>query len=593
MQQERFFESQAIQERYTQEEIAEARDDEEKREAIIREWHHLMGEERIKYELGDKYMDGEFIDEIALVSKGHTKEDLGNYEDRTKGGQPMRLQLLAALLRWADELDLDYHRVDLDELEQAIIPDESKAHWWKCHYIESVDVYDDGRIKLTFCFSEEDDDKVSHLIPTLVIDKLKRKLDRDGLLDILWPSLRIRLDETPTIIPPGVAKRPVPEGVLKIFEQEAGDLALRRAGESTEPVVPFMSGTLRIAFGQSPENMMRQGVELWRQGDKDNAIAILERGASLYPNSAPIQALLADANIRVGSLTAAEEAARRATDSDPHNFLGNLSLGIILSRKDEHGKALEHLRIAELGSYSLSVQPIDRQRLHLAIARCLTGLGDHWYAHRRAQLATELARDSDFQADAELKTELGVIDSLVEERLGGLETVEGEWEIQSLELEPVLGSWTLEAPLLLEEAGSAGLLEGILLAGSSAWMDYTFECEFQLINRAAGLFIRADAHATSGLMMQFTPSKLRRHQELYSNYMLQGITEVNLPLPLERQKWYEVRFEVSGDRLRTYLDQQLVDDWTDFSSEYVSGKIGFRLHFRECTLYIGLWTNRI
>lgn len=134
MQQEKFFETDVVRKRYSEEEIAEAEADRAKGEAIIREWHYLISEERIKYELGDKYMEEEFIDEIALVSKGHTKEDLDGYKDGTKAGQPMRLRLLAALLRLADELDLDYPRVDLDELEQAIILDESKAHWWKCYY---------------------------------------------------------------------------------------------------------------------------------------------------------------------------------------------------------------------------------------------------------------------------------------------------------------------------------------------------------------------------------------------------------------------------------------------------------------------------
>ena len=583
MQQEKSFETDVVRKRYSGEEIAEAVADRAKGEAIIREWHHLIGEERIKYELGHKYMEEELIDEIALVSKGHTKEDLDGYKDGTKAGQPMRLRLLAALLRLADELDLDYRRIVLDELKQANIPTESKAHWWKCHYVESVDVHDDGRIQIVFRFSEKDGEEVARIVPILVLDRLGRKLHQEGLLDILWPYIRIRLDETPKIDPPAVGKRPVPEEALEIFKREVRDLALQRAAESTEPVAAFASGRLKIAFGQSPENLMRQGIELWREGERDNVIAILERGASLYPNFAPLQALLAHAYVHLEHWGAAKEAAQKTIDSDAGNFLGRLSLGIVLSHQGDYEGALEHLRIAELASYSLGLQPTDRQRLHLAIARSLAGLGDYWYARRRMEVASELVRAGSIQADKEIETELSTAATSIEGGLEDLEIQEGQWEIQDLAWQPVLGHWSSEPPFQYEKP--TALPEGILLGGRSSWIDYIFECEFQLLSQAAGFFVRADARAMTGLMMQFTPSKLRRHQELYSNYFLREITEANLPASLDRQKWYKVRFEISGNILKTYLGEHLIDAWTDFWPGYTSGKVGFRLHLGEFALY--------
>lgn len=124
-----------------------------------------------------------------------------------------------------------------------------------------------------------------------------------------------------------------------------------------------------------------------------------------------------------------------------------------------------------------------------------------------------------------------------------------------------------------------------MLGGCSSWIDYAFECEFQLLSQAAGFFVRADARAMTGLMMQFTPSKLRRHQKLYSNYFLREIAEVDLSMSLNRRKWYKVRFEISDSVLKTYLEDHLIDEWTDFWSGYASGKIGFRLHWGEFALY--------
>ena len=48
MQQEKFFETEAVKERYSEDYIAEAREDDAKRDALIRECHHLMSAERIK-----------------------------------------------------------------------------------------------------------------------------------------------------------------------------------------------------------------------------------------------------------------------------------------------------------------------------------------------------------------------------------------------------------------------------------------------------------------------------------------------------------------------------------------------------------------
>lgn len=229
MQQERFFETEVVQKRFTQDEIAEAIDDQEEREAIIRQWHHLVSEERIKYELGRNYLDEEYIAEVALVARGHSKEKLESYTDRTKAGKPMRLRLLAALLRFADELDLDYRRVNLDELQQAIISNESLAHWWKCHYVESVDVEGDGGIQITYCFSEKDSEEVAQVVSFLVNVGLQRKLHRDKLLDILWPYLRVRLVDIPKINPPSAGKRPVPHNVLELYKREVFEITLQQA----------------------------------------------------------------------------------------------------------------------------------------------------------------------------------------------------------------------------------------------------------------------------------------------------------------------------------------------------------------------------
>jgi hypothetical protein len=66
---------------------------------------------------------------------------------------------------------------------------------------------------------------------------------------------------------------------------------------------------------------------------------------------------------------------------------------------------------------------------------------------------------------------------------------------------------------------------------------------------------------------------------------LREITEVELPIPLERHDWYRVRFEASGTVLKTYLNGQMVDEWTDLWLGYTSGKVGLRVHMGEVAAY--------
>lgn len=584
MQDARFLEKQAIKKRYTEEEIATAKCDDQKRDKMIREWHHLIGEERILREPGVvKCIESEFIDQIARVARGHTREDLDTYEDETKAGSDMRVRLLAALLRLADELDLDFRRVNLDELDQAVIPRESKAHWWKCHCVDSVDVHIDGRIQIVFRFSEDDSEEVIDIVPMLVMSKLRREMHEERLKDILWPYVRLNLDEGPKVVRRGVGKRPVPEDVVPLFKEELDNLTLRRAFDSIKPVAAHAKGSLMIAFGEVPENLKREAVELLRQGKRDQASTVLQRATSLYPASGPLQALLADQLIHLGCWEDAEEAAHRAVESDPSNVLGRLTLGIVLNHRGDYEGALSHLWITDLASRLL--EPAYRVRQHSAMAESLAGLGDYWYARERVQTAGDLVGGADIQAVERIETKLSDVSSTVEHGLRPFRIVEGRWKWPDLKFIPVIGRWTRKPPFRYETHARSDLPEGILLSGCSSWMDYIFDCEFQLLNLAAGFYIRADAWGTSGIMMQFNPRKLRRHQRLHSNYAAREISEVDLPKPLGIGKWHKVRFEISGSRLKTWLDDRPVDDWTDFMPEYMSGKVGFRLWGREFALY--------
>lgn len=96
----------------------------------------------------------DYSDFIAILSEYHRKLNINDLTMRSIAGKDIRLNLLAALLRLGDELDLDFRRVDINILKMRQIPVESKFHWFSHYYIQSVQIKK-GKIKLWFRFPEK------------------------------------------------------------------------------------------------------------------------------------------------------------------------------------------------------------------------------------------------------------------------------------------------------------------------------------------------------------------------------------------------------------------------------------------------------
>lgn len=598
MQRVNVFDSDVAPHLFTPQVVAQGRSSKALCEELVREHHHLISAEWIRTELSSTWPNRNFVEEIAGVVKGHTKVDLGVLEDHRKAGEPMRTRLLAALLRLADELDLDFRRVDLDRLKHASITPESKAHWWKCHYVESVDVLEHGRIQVTFRFSSEDTGQVRDIIRGLVLDGLRQKIADDQLVDLLWKNygLPLKIDQAVVLPDAGVtAKEPVPQSVLDILrrdfdsltrQQLAGQTLPREQEGAREARALQPRGISVAASAQKEQSVLQQARNLWAHGASVQAVETLQRAAAAYPDSAAVQAMLGDLLLSRGQWRAAHLAASRAVESAYGSFLAHLTLGITFARRGNHNKALEHLRITDLTCQHIGIAARYHARVHMAIANSLAALGDYWYALERISSAHALFDPSGTvtvdQADRDLNTAASEARNSAEAMI--LEA--GSWETDKLRFQEVLGRWARKPIVRFERLTT--LMEGMLLAGSSAWVDYVFECDFQLVNLAAGFLVRADAWATTGLMMQIGPRKLRRHQMLHSSYSDQSdrrVSEKDLPFSVKLYEWHEVRFEVSGRTLRTWVDDELVDEWSGFLPLYASGKVGFRLWGREFTLY--------
>jgi hypothetical protein len=163
----------------------------------IRKNHHIFSAEMIigSVQKKEKYPDlgvpEAYAPYIALVSKGHRKvnlevkeysEPILIYEEK------VNLSLLSALLRFADELDIDSRRVNMERLKiETKMPENSRIHWWKHYYVQGC-VVENRLVQIQFRFPKNTEGKE---FPALIKTYVKKYMEDeyDSLCNnILWPA---------------------------------------------------------------------------------------------------------------------------------------------------------------------------------------------------------------------------------------------------------------------------------------------------------------------------------------------------------------------------------------------------------------------
>lgn len=160
---------------------------------IIRNKHHERSYEhilRLQYRL---YLDNFEATNLAIVSKGHRKENLyknPQYESVVCPADPahtIRLDLLAALLRIGDELDISYKRVQhqmKDFLEKYREFDMiTQLHWFKHYYTigpKFIPFKEKGivtKVKIDIEFQIPTKEYENSFIIPFVINPIKKEID--------------------------------------------------------------------------------------------------------------------------------------------------------------------------------------------------------------------------------------------------------------------------------------------------------------------------------------------------------------------------------------------------------------------------------
>jgi hypothetical protein len=147
---------------------------------------------------------------VALVAKGHRRVDLSaaEYDPLVYGEETLRLRLLAALLRFGDELDIDQRRVDMEQLKLLALPEESLLHWWKCHYVSGVSIQDEY-IHIAYRFPQERPDYEGLIVPLVEGDVRTRHAEleeifRANAVKVALGKSQVRLMRLVQPLPPEV-----------------------------------------------------------------------------------------------------------------------------------------------------------------------------------------------------------------------------------------------------------------------------------------------------------------------------------------------------------------------------------------------------
>jgi formylglycine-generating enzyme required for sulfatase activity len=155
--------------------------------------------------------DPGLVEMAALAVGGHRQTDYPapGYDNLGIGNVTVRPRLLMALLCLADRLDLDYRRVDLEQLKLLEVSPDEALEWWLHHYVSGVQVSDEY-VRITYRVPKGEADYEAAL-PDLVEHTLRAEFEalRDtfrlyGVKVDLAPPSAVRAMRTVKPLPPDV-----------------------------------------------------------------------------------------------------------------------------------------------------------------------------------------------------------------------------------------------------------------------------------------------------------------------------------------------------------------------------------------------------
>lgn len=125
-------------------------------------------------------------------------------------GSQVRIRLLVALLRLADQLYIDGSRIDLDILKEIKLPDKQLALWWAFQYVQTLPI-ENGQIRFNYTLPVSQKEYLSDLRNLIELDF---GYDQNPIVRYLWdechfhimPHRNPGLLTTPSGVQPGLCQ---------------------------------------------------------------------------------------------------------------------------------------------------------------------------------------------------------------------------------------------------------------------------------------------------------------------------------------------------------------------------------------------------
>lgn len=168
----------------------------------IREKKHLLTEQLIYDSVSDNYNGvplnlgltrpkDDYTTLIAEVCRWCSNEPLDKVPDKLPiKGLPIRVRLLVALLRLADQLYIDSSRVNLDLLlERSKLSMRQFARWWAYHYAQTQPIVN-GQIRFHYFVPDAQKEYLGHLRALI---EPEFDIDNNHTVRYLWDKHQLRL----------------------------------------------------------------------------------------------------------------------------------------------------------------------------------------------------------------------------------------------------------------------------------------------------------------------------------------------------------------------------------------------------------------
>jgi hypothetical protein len=226
----------------------------------------------------------DYVRAIAEVCKGCSTEPLDSIlPTMPVSGIIVRIRLLVALLRLADQLYIENQRVNLDRLEAAPLPPLVKARWWMYHYTQTLPI-DRGKIRFHYLLPSVHRPFLGHIRTLIEPDFTFARNPVIRYLRDEW-DMRLMVHPQPEVIwetPPGF-QLPMPPAMLQLLRQEI-EVEPDMIEEGDRPPVPRMEEPplLVVDYENFLLQLGREGYFLTPDTMNSLMIALLREAKNLY-----------------------------------------------------------------------------------------------------------------------------------------------------------------------------------------------------------------------------------------------------------------------------------------------------------------------